>query len=176
MIEDIPCYTKHGPGIFVCGTVNWFSYYVIISLDLEKESCQEICLPDSADEINSWDLGVVRDSLCVFANSDEYWDVWIMKEYGNQESWTICYTIPVELLYTDCLQDQDLLANTALYISEDDQLLVKCEQFDNNHDKILDDIKLVVYDSKTGTLNITEFQNNYEHTDAVVYIESLISP
>ena len=37
-------------------------------------------------------------------------------------------------------------------------------------------IKLVVYDSKTGTLNTPEFPNNYEHIDAIVYIESLISP
>jgi len=37
-------------------------------------------------------------------------------------------------------------------------------------------IKLVVYDSKTGTLNIPESQNNYELKYSNVYIESLISP
>jgi len=176
-IEDFPYYNKHSSGIFVCGTVNWissisgFSWDVIISLNLKEESYQKLCPPDFGGENNSWDFGVLRDCLCVFASSDEYWDVWIMKEYGNQESWSKLYTIPN-------LQDWGLDARywDALYISENDQLLVRCYQLDNNHG-IAHDIKLVVYDSKTGTLNIPEFQNNYEYKiNAIVYIESLISP
>jgi hypothetical protein len=62
----------------------------------------------------------------------------------------------------------------ALYISENDQLLVKCYQLDI-HD-MTHDIKLVVYDSKTDTWNIPEFQNNYVYKKAILYIESLISP
>uniref|UniRef100_A0A494G8U7 F-box domain-containing protein n=1 Tax=Solanum lycopersicum TaxID=4081 RepID=A0A494G8U7_SOLLC len=131
----------------------------------EKESYQKLRLPDFDNENNSWDLGVVRDCLCVFASSDEYWDLWIMKEYGNQESWTKLYTIPN-------LQDQDLEADAALYISEDDQLLVQCHQDWAE----CDDMKLVVYDSKAATLNFPVFRNNYKHTHAEVYIESLISP
>jgi len=166
-IEDIPYSNRiRGHGVFVRGTVNWCASDDIISLDLEKESYQKIWLPDFDNENNSWDLGVVRDCLCVFASSDIYWDVWIMKEYGNQESWTKLYTIPN-------LQDLDLEASRALYISEDDQLLVQCHEYGGECD---DDTKLVVYDSKTGTLNIPEFQTNYEHTYAKVYIESLISP
>jgi F-box interacting protein len=86
-IEDIP-YSNPicGHGLFVSGTVNWFACYVIISLDLEKESYQKLRLPDFNNENNSWDMGVLRDCLCVFARSVEYLDVWIMKEYGNQES------------------------------------------------------------------------------------------
>ncbi|AES68633.1 putative F-box domain-containing protein [Medicago truncatula] len=165
-IKDIPYSNPiSGHGLFVSGTVNWFAYDVIISLDLEKESYQKLRLPDFDNENNSWDVGVVRDCLCVFASSDEYWDVWIMKEYGNQESWTKLYTIPN-------LQDQDLEADRALYISEDDQLLVQCHQDWAE----CDDMKLVVYDSKAGTLNFPVFRNNYKHTHAEVYIESLISP
>jgi hypothetical protein len=89
-----------------------------------------------------------------------------MKKYGNNESWSKLYTIPNP-------QDQDLFADTALYISEDDQLLLQCYEIS---DECIDDIKLVVYDSKTGTLNILVFQENYEHTNATVFIESLISP
>jgi F-box interacting protein len=165
-IEDIPFSNPiSGHGLFVSGTVNWFAWDVIISLDLEKESYQKLRLPDFDNENNSWDLGVLRDCLCVFASSDEYLDVWIMKEYGNQESWTKLYTIP-------SLQDQDLEPSRALYISEDDQLLVQCHKYGAE----CDDMKLVVYDSKAGTSNIPVFQNNYEHTHAKVYIESLISP
>lgn len=173
-IEHIP-YNYHilGPGIFVSGTVNWFSMersvskHVILSLDLEKLSYQKLWLPDLANENYSWTLAVVRDCLCVFESSDIYWDVWIMKQYGNQESWTKLYTIPN-------MQDhRGLEAYCALYISEDDQLLVQCVELEDEREN---EMKLVVYDSKTGTSNIPEFQNNYEQMYANVYIESLISP
>jgi F-box interacting protein len=169
-IEDIPYhYFIHGSGIFVCGTVNWissvsgFSRDVIISLDLEKESYQNLCLPDFKNENVRWTLGVLRDCLCVFAHSHIHWDVWIMKEYGNKDSWTKLYTFPN-------LQDRGLQAYTVLYSSEDDQLLVECCELQTG------DLKLVVYDPKTGTSNSPEFQNNDELTNAKVYIESLISP
>jgi len=166
IIWDIPNdYNISQSGIFVSGTVNWFQSdnSSILSLDLEKESYQMLSLPDYENENVSWTLGVVSDCLCVFARSDMFLDVWIMKEYGNKESWTKFYTIPN-------LHDQDLEPDTALYISEDDQLLVECYEVQTGN------MKLVVYDSKTGTSNIPEFQNNYRHTNAKVYIESLISP
>lgn len=85
-----------------------------------------------------------------------------MKEYGKKKSWTKLYTIPN-------LQDWGFEAYTSLYISEDDQLLVQCYEIGSG-------MKLVFYDSKTGTLNIPEFQNNYKLTNTKVYIESLVSP
>jgi len=160
--EDIP-YSDNicGHGVFVSGTVNWFASDVIISLDLEKESYQKLSLPDFENENDSWTLGVVRDCLCVFASNEIHWDVWIMTEYGNQESWTKLYTIP-------SLQDQHFVSATALYISEDDQLLVRCYAYEV--------VKLVVYDSKTSTLDILEFLNDFVYNNAIVYIESLVSP
>jgi len=166
-IEDIPNnYNIHQPGTFVSGTVNWFArddsgMQFILSLDLEKESYQHLLLPDSNDD--SPFLGLVRDCLCVSLSSDMYMDVWIMKEYGNQESWNKLYIVPD-------IQDQGLKPFKALYIFEDDQLLLQFYALQGGN------IKLVVYDSKTGTLNIPEFQNNYEQLCSDVYIESLISP
>ena len=166
-IEDIPNnYNIHQPGTFVSGTVNWFArddsgMQFILSLDLEKESYQHLLLTDSND--HSPFLGLVRDCLCVSLSSDMYMDVWIMKEYGNQESWNILYIVPD-------IQDQGLKPFKALYIFEDDQLLLQFYALQGGN------IKLVVYDSKTGTSNIPEFQNNYEQLCSDVYIESLISP
>jgi len=91
-------------------------------------------LPDYENENAQWTLGVVRDCLCVYATRDMLLDVWIMKEYGNQESWTKLYTVPN-------LQHWGLEVCTALYISKDDQLLMQCEEIESG------DIKLVVYDS-----------------------------
>jgi len=47
---------------------------------------------------------------------------------------------------------------------------MQCEEIESG------DIKLVVYDSKNGTLNIPEFENNYDLLRSYVYFESLISP
>jgi F-box interacting protein len=166
-IEDIPNnYNIHQPGTFVSGTVNWFarddsSMQFILSLDLVKESYQHLLLPDSNDD--SPFLGLVRDCLCVSLSCDMYMDVWIMKEYGNQESWNKLYIVPD-------IQDQGLKPFKALYIFDDDKLLLEFYALQGGN------IKLVVYDSKTGTLNIPEFQNNYEQLYSDVYIESLISP
>jgi len=108
-------------------------------------------------------MGLVRDCLCVSAITDMFLDVWIMKEYGNQESWTKLYHVPD-------IQDQGLEGYQTLYIYEDDQVLFQFHETGGGK------MKLVIYDSKTGTLNIPEFQNNYEQIDSDVYIESLISP
>jgi len=81
--------------------------------------------------------------------TDMFLDVWIMKEYGNQESWTKLYHVPD-------IQDQGLEGYQTLYIYEDDQVLFQFHETGGGK------MKLVVYDSKTGTLNIPEFQNNYE--------------
>ena len=170
-IDDIPYdYSMCRSGFFVSGAVNWYvqdasdgSFYFVLSLDLENESYQELYPPDFEDESYSWTLGVLRDCLCVFETCHMFFNVWIMNEYGNEESWTKLYTIPN-------LKDQDLEAKTALYISEDHQLLVEFNDLETGHKK------LVVYNSKTATFDILEFQNNYVLMNPKVYIESLISP
>ncbi|XP_024633530.1 uncharacterized protein [Medicago truncatula] len=181
-LEDIPTnYHIHRSQIFLSGTVNWLasnnsSMYFILSLDLEesyrqlwlpdleKESYRQLWLPDfeNENENGPWILDVMRNCMCVFATSDVFLDVWIM-EYGSEESWTKLYSVPN-------MQHRGLEVYKALYISEDDQLLLQCYEIESG------DMKLVVYDSKNGTLNIPEFQNNYEQIYPNVYIASLISP
>jgi F-box interacting protein len=166
-IEDIPYYGYCEDGVFVSGTVYWLwlPRDVIISLDLEKESYQMFSLPDYESENVWWTMGVVRDCLSVFARRNMCLDVWIKKEYGNIGTWTKLYSIPH-------LYDRGLKAFTALYISEDDQLFVKCYNIEGE----VGDVNLVVYDTKIGTSNIPQFPNDYENIHAIVYIESLISP
>jgi F-box interacting protein len=172
----IPDFPYSGPfcgyGIFVGGTVNWLSLdevsslCVIVSLDLEKESYQTLSLPDIENDplTNLGDLGVLRDCLCVFASCDMFFDVWVMKEYGNKKSWTRLYRVPY-------MEDRGLCRYTkALYISEDEQLLMDFKELESHK------LKLFVYDSKDGTLEIPEIQNIGGWMDPEVYIESLISP
>jgi len=152
----IPDFPYSGPfdsyGIFVSGTINWLSLdevsslCVIVSLDLEKELYQTLSLPDfKKDPLTTLGgLGVLRDCLCIFASNNMFFDVWIMKEYGNKKSWTRLYRIPY-------MEDRCLCRYTkAIYISEDEQLLMKFKELGSHK------LKLVVYDFKDGTLEIPE--------------------
>lgn len=87
-------------GIIVGGTVNWFANsnvntrtQAIVSLHLGKESYQEISQPDYGMPSNLT-LGIMKDCLCVFSRSDSLIDVWLMKEYGNKESWIKLIHLP----------------------------------------------------------------------------------
>ncbi|GAU16388.1 hypothetical protein TSUD_117370 [Trifolium subterraneum] len=163
-----------GPGVFVSDNVNWLTYdyssstsRVIVSLDLEKESYQKLSQPDLEDNKWTLTLGVARDCLCIFASNDMFLDVWIMMEYGNKESWTKFYNVPIPYIGGD----RGLRSYTkALYISEDDQLLIYFHKWRSN------ELKLVVYDSKNGTSKIPSIQNINGLSSPQVYVESLISP
>jgi F-box interacting protein len=159
----VPVPVMERSGKFVSGTINWlFSKEsfckcprFIVSFDLANESYQKILPPNfgGVDVCNLSALGVLRDCLCVTSGDD----VWIMKEYGNQESWTKLFTVPYERELTT-----SHVRAKAVYIFEDDQVLLKF---------IGDDLPLILYDPKSGTLKSTNFENVPE-----ICVESLISP
>jgi hypothetical protein len=94
----------------------------------------------------------VSDCLCA-TSGDNVWamkDVWIMKEYGNEEFWIKLYTV-----------DSRKSHIKAIHIFEDDQVLVKFSP----HSKIF------VYNSRNCTFKCANFERTPE-----VCVESLISP
>ncbi|XP_058781169.1 F-box/kelch-repeat protein At3g23880-like [Vicia villosa] len=120
--KSIPDFPSDGlpverKGRFVSGsgTINWLTTYFIVSFDLRKESYQKIFLPPVVNARRLF-LGVMRDSLCIIANSD----IWIIKEYGNEESWTKLFTIDKHLIR--CYTIVDILCSF-----EDDQVLIKAK-------------------------------------------------
>lgn len=148
------------------GTINWlFSKKIksgrvcpcfIVSFDLAKETFQKISPPSigGVDVCDLSSLGVLRDCLCVTSGDD----IWIMKEYAKQESWTKLLTIPYKPEPTN-----SHVRAKAVYIFEDGQVLLK---FIGGVDKCL-----ILYDIKRGTLKSTDFRKVPE-----VCVESLISP
>jgi F-box interacting protein len=155
-------------GKFVSGTINWlFSEEMnwvcprfIVSFDLAKESYQKISPPNfgGVDVCDLSALAVLRDCLCVATYGN---DVWIMKEYGNKESWTKLFTISyMKYPSNSCVYAMPV------YIFEDDQLLLK---FKGNAQ--VGHSTLVLYDPRSSTLKDTKLENIPE-----VYGESLISP
>ncbi|CAJ2638503.1 unnamed protein product [Trifolium pratense] len=166
-IEEFPfgcVVVQQRSGTFVSGTINWLvsrmyptrRQHFIASFDLRNESYQEVFLPDcrvvDVYNLRLGALGVLRDCLClVFRN-----DVWVMKEYGNHESWTKLFAITY-------MQDLPIsYANIkVLNIFGDNQVLLKSTEWTD---------KLIVYNFKNGTYKYTKFGNSAE-----VCGESLIS-
>ncbi|AES88432.1 putative F-box domain, galactose oxidase/kelch, beta-propeller, F-box associated interaction [Medicago truncatula] len=150
--------------IFVSGTINWLtsidkyrqSALFIVSFDLEKEFCRKVLPPDDEGvDVSNLTLGVLRDFLCIISGND----VWVMKEYGIQESWTKLFTL-------SNMQDpsKSYMLFKVLYTFEDDKVLLQCI---GNGKWIL-----VVYDLINGTFKLTKFECNFLE----VCVESLISP
>ena len=130
-------------GKFVSGAINWLtsidphrqSAGFIVSFDLEKESCQKVLPPDDEGvDTSNLILGVLRDFLCIISGND----VWVMKEYGIQESWTKLFTLSN---MQDSSKSYKLFK--VLYTFKDDKVLLQC--IGNGK------WNLVVYNSKNGT-------------------------
>ncbi|RHN66043.1 putative F-box domain-containing protein [Medicago truncatula] len=169
-IQDFPHLSLYHPsGVFVSGAVNWLVYdgfrsFIIVSLDLEKESYQYISQPVS--EMSLYTLGVLKDCLFFSASNigDMFLGIWVMMEYGNKESWAKLYHVPF-------MVDPGLgVFIEVLHVYEDDQLLLDFYELGSNEKK------LVVYGSKTGTFKIHKIQNADRRTDSEVFLGSLISP
>jgi len=161
-IDDFPCLGKVSePGLYLSGTVNWLVSNFIVSLDLASETYNQLLLPPTTGE-GRVTLGVLRDSLCLCASNNDMHvvDVWMMSEFGNNDSWNILYSVPY-------MGGDEVPNAKALYITEDEKLLM---YYRHSMPK-----KLGLYDSKNGTSHMFELQNS-SFMDPIVYLESFISP
>lgn len=80
-------------GIFHNGFLHWISQcsdnsVLICAFDLESERFQELPLPPWSLEKPLISLGVLKGWLSIFVPSKGNVNVWVMKDYGVQESWT----------------------------------------------------------------------------------------
>ncbi|XP_057432098.1 F-box/kelch-repeat protein At3g23880-like [Lotus japonicus] len=165
---DIP-YCEFGKfGKVLSGAVNWLACddalnfnlrQGITSLDLGKESYQELLQPDYGGiEVRGLAMDIMRDCLCILVN----WDFWIMNEYGNNESWTKLFSFPLDFCSVRFVFN---VGNHSLCVLEDDELLFHSLR------------QLDVYSYKNGTsrrprLDITPVLIK----DLYIESESLISP
>ncbi|KAL2946195.1 hypothetical protein AAZX31_U008500 [Glycine max] len=85
---------KNG-GVYLSGTFNWVvikgketihSEIVIISVDLEKETCRSLFLPDDFCFVDT-NIGVFRDSLCIWQDCNTHLGLWQMRKFGDDKSW-----------------------------------------------------------------------------------------
>ncbi|XP_026419537.1 F-box protein CPR1-like [Papaver somniferum] len=104
-IEDIPyCFhNEQKVGVLANGNFHWLGWSckltdthvverleVIISLDVSSESFQEMQLAKEPleNEHIFRSLGVLEGCLCVLSHDDSKLDLWVMRDYGVQGSWT----------------------------------------------------------------------------------------
>jgi len=115
-----------------------------------------------AEDVFKVILDVLRDCLCFFASRLTFYDVWQMKEYGNEGSWAKLFRVPV--------MEQNPFGIHPLWLSEDDQVLLSTLLRGRT-------LKLLaVYDSKNGTFKFPKIQNINCAATPKICIESLIPP
>jgi F-box interacting protein len=159
---------QNSSGKFVSGTLNWASNYsigsssfwIIVCLDLEKETYREVLPPDyEKEECSTPSLCVLKGCLCMnydYKKSD--FVVWLMKDYGVRESWIKLLTIPY------LPNPEDFSYSGPYCISENGEVLLMFE-FD-----------LILYDPRDNSFRYPRIEGGKGWFDAEVYVESLVSP
>jgi F-box interacting protein len=153
---------------YVSDTLNWLEYidnvYYLVSFDLVNESYRKFSPPNyGVEDVDDVILGVLKDCLCISGHTRAFSSVWMMKEYGNEESWIKLYSVPY-------MNDPFHYGYTKpIWISEDDQVLMECKSW---HTKM----NLIVYGVEKGTFKIPNTDNINGWITPVVCIESLVSP
>ncbi|XP_058785006.1 F-box/kelch-repeat protein At3g23880-like [Vicia villosa] len=159
--SDIPV-PVDGTLNFVSGTLNWFEDkdYNIVSFNLVNETYQIFMQPGyGIENVVSVNLGVLRDCLCIFANTRDFFDVWQMKQFGNEESWSKLCRVPFCSYFSSIKE---------IWISDDDQVfLVYTKLLRKN---------VVVFDINSSIFKIPKIQKIDSLIEPKIYVESLISP
>ncbi|OMO97102.1 hypothetical protein COLO4_14886 [Corchorus olitorius] len=119
------CVVTFSPGVYLDGALNWRARHksevdIIICLDFDTEKARTLRLPYYEPNDGFWvsSLDVFEGNLCVGYKNDDLMmtDIWVMKEYGNDESWTKMFSIrgePSSKVPLTCIHgDQVLLLST----------------------------------------------------------------
>ncbi|CAL1352364.1 unnamed protein product [Linum trigynum] len=159
-------------GVFVGGAIHWVVHTpdvsnLIVGFDLGRNECKEIPQPEYRNEKSLLlRIGELEKCLCIFANyRGRVLDVWIMKEYGVEESWSKMLSVPHPGL---CY---DIRIRSLGYSMTGQELLL-----------LLDSQRLVWYDLKKNpekgdaAKEITISGLKAVFVDAIVCFGSLVSP
>ncbi|XP_028056591.1 F-box/kelch-repeat protein At3g23880-like [Camellia sinensis] len=137
-------------------TESSYSSWVIVSLDLEKETYGAIVPSDFGDCVIDLTLCVLKGCLHVLCNFSTCADVWVMNENGERVPWTKSFTIPYSVVSRIC-------HCTPLCISKNGEILLKFENL------------LVLYNLKDGKFRNPGIPNMCNCLPVDTYVESLVS-
>ncbi|XP_058739764.1 F-box/kelch-repeat protein At3g23880-like [Vicia villosa] len=143
---DFPTLLRTLGGPYVNGSVNWLALnnlncheygwenvtieqVVIFSLDLQKETCKHMLLPDGLGEKPEYEpaLAVLRGCMCLYYDHMKtHFVLWVMREFGVQESWTRLVNLSYVHLEWDFVPDIPLFP---VCLSENgDVLILACSE------------------------------------------------
>ncbi|KAL3380332.1 hypothetical protein AABB24_000791 [Solanum stoloniferum] len=161
--DDVLSERGGASGVFVNGVLHWMaskaSSFVTIGFDLSDEKFFEVPAPTNlyGNELDWYELRSFRGCLCMFcALLESEIDVWVMKEYRVEESWT-----------TFSIDRMDLENGLVPFcpISDDDVVLS------------VDRDRLTVYNIKEDQWRYMEVdQLTYMFERTGIFFESLVSP
>ncbi|MED6136270.1 hypothetical protein PIB30_054557 [Stylosanthes scabra] len=112
-------WTRHG--LFCNGAIHWINFYhgeEILLFDLKERTFSKISLPEQLMWTRKSRLVLLGGSLAVYLYKQDKTEIWVMKEYKVQTSWTL-YEIPLKLFKPLCLSgDGDIIIGSR-YTSHD---------------------------------------------------------
>ncbi|KAL3645392.1 hypothetical protein CASFOL_010572 [Castilleja foliolosa] len=149
------------------GTICWLcgEYYesskFIVYFDFHTEKFGEIPAPVSfqSNELRqSTSIGVLGGYLCVIDDSSHF-DIWVMKEFGCQESWTKAFSVDMESIVSTYLHNPF----RPLQILGDGKILM-----------IRDYRVLVKFDPETKDFRFLEMDSSYLPNKVVLYTPTFV--
>ncbi|KAL6585652.1 hypothetical protein OROMI_002296 [Orobanche minor] len=95
-------------GTFLNGAIHWsvcdFNKpveWVIVSQDLATYTFTELSVPKLDDYYVTLEVRILQGCLALYREHTVYMDVWVMKEYGVNESWNKVFRIPIPPDFSD---------------------------------------------------------------------------
>ncbi|XP_051145198.1 F-box protein At3g07870-like isoform X2 [Andrographis paniculata] len=131
-IENVPCPERSSFDPFLNGALHWITNSgkpseLISSFDLENEMFKAIPPPPHFNvqymkKVVGINIGILRDCMCMcyIYNGVEF-EVWVMKEYGVQDSWTKEFSIDLKFY---CKLQVDDLRRPIKFFSNGDLLFI----------------------------------------------------
>ena len=139
--------------------------FVIISLDLAKETYTQLLLPQCCDEfpLDNQTLCVLMDCICFSHDFEKtYFVIWQMKEFGVEESWTQFLKISYHNLQIDASYVRRLVP---LCLSDNGDTLILI---------IKSGVQAILYNWKDNRLKRIESTYEICWHSAKDYVESLV--
>ncbi|KAM2930615.1 hypothetical protein COP2_037626 [Malus domestica] len=146
--------------LFLKGALSWLTRnagdnrYKILSLDLATEQCCEFPTPVNGDDNSRLFMDVLGSFLCICV--DHFYirkDFWIMKKFGEAESWSLIYSVDVEITMCTSLGYFKPLA-----FSKNAEMVI----FTDNYDKFF------WLDLKKRSIKQVEIEGRHENTTICV--------
>lgn len=158
--DELNNYTE--AGVFLNGALHWLwegDTAKILSMKIGEERFEELKLPAALPKTQYYmDMGVLEGCIYVLARFKEFFEVWVMQDYGAQESWTRLHYIRFELMMWDDFGFGQLMGSCT-----NGQILFRQSDV------------VVLYDPKYGTARKLSIPGLKVEDRAVSYFESLVS-